>query len=143
MIWLVLTNKQAAFANDYPPVVTDKLREKGLIAPKPPARKSDIVRKVIALLVYAILFALLLRYVNGIDTFFGGAFTAYALWAIVDWYDFLVMDVLAAPFDKFYKESGVSAFDKSSVWFHFKGSLRGMLYGLAFAPITGLIIILI
>ena len=142
LIGLVLSKKQAAFVNDYPPVVTEKLRELGMIAQKPPARKKDILRKLIAVFVYAILFALLLRHVNGICTFWEGAVTAYGLWLVVDWYDFLVMDVLYASSDKFYRAAGVSGFEKTSVWFHFKGSLRGMLIGLAAAPIVGLLVML-
>lgn len=136
----MLSKKQAAFVNDYPPVVTDKLRELRLIAQKPPARKKDILRKLIAVVVYSILFALLLRHANGIHTFREGAVTAYGLWLVVDWYDFLVMDVLCASSDKFYRAAGVSGFEKNSVWFHFKGSLRGMLIGLVFAPIVGLLV---
>lgn len=33
-------NRQEVFTNDYPPVVTDKLRELRLIAEKPPAKKK-------------------------------------------------------------------------------------------------------
>lgn len=142
LIAIVLSKKQSAFVNDYPPVVTDKLRELGLIAQKPPARKQDILRKLIALIVYSVLFALLLRSVNGIHTFWEGALTAYGLWLVVDWYDFLVMDVLCASTDKFYKAAGVSGFERSSVWFHFRGSLRGMMIGLVFAPIVGLLVML-
>ena len=142
MIWLVLSQKQAAFVNDYPPVVTDKLRELGLIAKTPPARKTDILRKVLAVIIYSVLFALLLRCVNGIHTFMEGALTAYRLWLVVDWYDFLVMDVLCASTDKFYRAAGVSGFEKTSMWFHFKGSLRGMIIGLVFAPIVGLLVML-
>ena len=105
---IVTEKKREVFANDYPPVVTDKLREMGCIAEKPPVRKSDMIRKVIAMIIYAVLFALLLRYVNGITTFLEGALITYALWLVVDWYDFLVVDVLCAPFDKFYKMAGVS-----------------------------------
>ena len=143
MLELVTRSRREAFANDYPPVVTDRLRALGLIAPKPPAKKKDIIRKVIALLVYALLFALLLRYVNGVETFWEGAVTAYGLWLVVDWYDFLVVDILLAPFDKFYKASGVSAFDQSAVIFHFKGSLRGSVLGLIFAPIAGLLVVIL
>lgn len=142
LIVCVLGKKQAAFVNDYPPVVTDKLRELGLIAQKPPARKKDVFRKLIAVIVYSVLFALLLRYANGIRTFWEGALTAYGLWLVVDWYDFLVMDVLCASSDKFYRAAGVSGFERSSVWFHFKGSLRGMVIGLVFAPIVGLLVML-
>ena len=58
----------------------------------------------------------------------------------MNWYDFLVIDILMAPFDKFYKQAKVSAVEKSAVWFHFKAGLRGMILGLAFAPIVGLLV---
>ncbi|MGN1119062.1 MAG: hypothetical protein ACI4Q4_01815 [Oscillospiraceae bacterium] len=143
MIKIATAKQREAFANDYPPVVTEKLRQKGMIAEKPPTKKSDIIRKAIAIIIYAVLFALVLRYVNGITTFLNGALTAYALWLVVDWYDFLVIDVLLAPFDKFYKESGVSAFNKSAVGFHCKGSIKGMLIGIVFAPVVGGLVMLL
>ncbi len=89
------------------------------------------------------LFALVLRFVNGITTFLKAAVTAYLLWLVVDWYDFLVVDILMAPFDKFYKMAKVSPFEKSAVWFHFKGSVRGMVIGLVFAPVVGLLVMLL
>ena len=140
LIKLLSHNRQEVFTNDYPPVVTDKLRELGLIAEKPPAKKKDILRKLTAMVVFAILFALLMRYVNGIETFGEATLTVYGLWLVVDWYDFLVMDILLTPFDKFYQKSGVSAFDQSAVWFHFKGSLQGMVLGVFCALLVGLIV---
>ena len=140
LIKLISHNRQEVFTNDYPPVVADKLRQLGLIAEKPPAKKKDIIRKLTAMIVFALLFALLMRYVNGIETFGEAALTVYGLWLVVDWYDFLVMDILLAPFDKFYQKSGVSALDKSAVWFHFKGSLRGMILGIFCALLVGLIV---
>ena len=140
LIKLISHNRQEVFTNDYPPVVTDKLRQLGLIAEKPPAKKKDIIRKLTAMIVFAILFALLMRHVNGIEIFWEAALTAYGLWLVVDWYDFLVMDILLAPFDKFYQKSGVSVFDKAAVWFHFKGSLRGMVLGIICAVLVGLLV---
>lgn len=137
---LVAAQRREVFVNDYPPIVTEKLRALHLVAEKPPAKKSDILRKLIAMVVYAVLFGLLLRYVNGITTFSGAALAAYGLWLVVDWYDFLVVDILMAPFDKFYKLAQVSAVDKAAVWFHFKASVRGMILGLIFAPVVGLIV---
>lgn len=142
MVKIATTKKREAFVNDYPPVVADKLRKVGLIAEESPAKKTDIIRKLIAFIIFAVLFALPLRYINGIETFLEGMLTAYALWLVVDWYDFLVLDVLLAPFDKFYKVSGVSAFHKSAVWFHFKASLRGMVIGAVLSPIVGLLVML-
>ena len=140
MLELATAKRRESFVNDYPPVVTDKLRCMGLIAEKPPAKWSDVLRKLAALLLYGVLFALLLRHVNGIRTFWEGTLTAYGLWLVVDWYDFFVVDILLAPFDRFYRASGVHALDPSAVWFHFKGSLRGTMLGLVFAPIVGCLV---
>ena len=139
--------RREVFVNDYPPVVTEKLRALGIVAEKPPARKSDILRKLIAVvafaLVIALVIALALRHFNGITTFSRAALTAYLLWLVVDWYDFLVVDILMAPFDKFYRLAKVSPVEKSAVWFHCKASLRGMVLGLIFAPLVGLIVLLL
>ncbi|MBQ8616885.1 MAG: hypothetical protein IJ418_05155 [Clostridia bacterium] len=143
MLRIVMAGRQTAFVNDYPPVVTEKLRQLNLIAQKPPARKKDVIRKIIAVIVYAVAFALLLRYVNRIESFLPAMITAYGLWLAVAWYDFLVIDVLLAPFDKFYKASGVSAFEPSAVRFHFKASLRGTIIGLGFSPVVGLLVALL
>ena len=140
---ILCARRREVFTNDYPPVVTDKLRTLNVGGEKPPTRKSDIIRKLIAIIVYAVLFAVVLRFINGITTFSKAAVTAYLLWLVVDWYDFLVVDILLAPFDKFYKMAKVSPVERSAVWFHCKASLRGMLIGLVFAPVVGLIVMLI
>ena len=140
---VLCARRREIFVNDYPPVVTERLRERGLVAEKPPARKSDIVRKLIAVIVYAVLFALVLRYINGVTTFGKASATAYLLWLVVDWYDFLVIDILMAPFDKFYKLAKVSPVEKSAVLFHFRASVRGMVLGLVFAPVVGLLAVLL
>lgn len=138
MLEILCAKRREILTNDYPPVVTEKLRSLNIVSEKP--KKSDIIRKLIAVIIYAVLFAVVLRFVNGITTFLNAAVTAYLLWLVVDWYDFLVVDILLAPFDKFYKKAGVSPFETSAVWFHCKASMRGMLLGLVFAPIVGLIV---
>ena len=140
---LFCAGRREVMINDYPPIVTEKLRALHLVAEKPPAKKSDILRKLIAMIVYAVLFALVLRFVNGITTFLNGTLTAYFLWLVVDWYDFLVVDILMAPFDKFYKLAKVSPVEPSAVRFHFNGSVRGMILGLIFAPVVGLLVMLL
>ena len=142
LIKLATCKQQVAFTKDYPPVVTDKLRDKSLIAQKPPARKKDYIRKAVAMIVFAFLFALVLRHANGLDSFLPAALTAYGLWLVVDWYDCAVMDVLLAPFDKFYRLSGVSAFEPSAVKFHFLHSVYGMVLGLPVAVVAGLLVML-
>ena len=94
---LLAARRREVFINDYPPVVSEKLRDLNVVAETPPTKKSNIIRKVIAIIVYAVLFALVLRFINGITTFLCATLTAYLLWLVVDWYDFLVVDILFAP----------------------------------------------
>ena len=143
IVIIATRSRREAFVNDYPPVITENLRDMRMIAEKPTSGKSDIIRKLISIIIFAIIFALVLRFVNGISEFAEGALTAYLLWLVVDWYDFLVIDVLCAPFDKFYRAAKVSAFDRSAVWFHFKGSVKGMMIGIVFAPLVGLAVMIL
>lgn len=143
MLQIMCAKRREIFTNDYPPIVTEKLRSMNLVAEKPPTKKSDVIRKSIAVVIYAVLFALVLRFINGITTFLNAAATAYLLWLVVDWYDFFVVDILMAPFDKFYKMAKVSPIEKSAVWFHCKASLKGMIIGIVFAPVVGLIVMLL
>lgn len=142
MLEIMCAKKREIFTNDYPPVVIEPLRSLGIVQETPPTKKSDMIRKLIAMIIYAILFALVLYFINGITKFLNAMITAYLLWLVVDWYDFLVIDILLAPFDKFYKMAKVSPFEKSAVWFHFKGSVKGMIIGIVFAPVVGLIVML-
>lgn len=123
--------------------MTEKQRSLNIVSEKPPAKKSDIIRKLVAVIIYAVLFAVVLRFVNDITTFLSAVVTAYLLWLVVDWYDCLVVDILLVPFDKFYKMAKVSPLEKSAVWFHFKASMRGMALGLVFAPLVGLVVMIL
>ncbi len=68
--------------------------------------------------------------------------SAYTPWLVVDWYDFAVVDVLLALFDRFYQKSGVSAIGPSAVRFHFVHSVYGMALGLPVAVVAGLMVLL-
>lgn len=142
-IKLASTGRREAFENDYPPVVTQRLREQGLLATRPPSRRGDVIRKVVAFVVFSVLFALVLRHTNGIRTFEQAALTSYAIWFVVDWYDFLVVDIALAPLDPFYRAAGVSALDPSAVRFHFLASLRGLATGIPFALVVGALVTLL
>ena len=139
----VSAGRREVFLNDYPPVVTDKLRELHLVAEKPPAKKSDILRKGIAMIVYALLFALSCIGSTasrpsgrrpGPRMGCGSWWTGTIFWSWTSSWHW---------FDKFYKLAKVSPVEKSAVWFHFKASVRGMVLGLVVAPVVGLLVTLL
>ena len=84
--------------------------------------------------------ALALRRFNGITTFSQAALTAYLLWLVVDWYDFLAADILMAPFDGFCRLAKVSPVGKSAV-FLLRGQPPGHALGLIFAPLVRLTVL--
>lgn len=55
MLEIICAKRREVFTNDYPPVVIEKLRDMNIVSKKPPTKKSDIIRKVIAIIVYALL----------------------------------------------------------------------------------------
>ena len=91
-----------------------------------------------------VLLGLLVRYVNGCDTFWCGALTAYALWVVVNWFDAFVMDCLWFCHDKHFVIPGTEDMtaDYHDYWFHIKGALIGMLLGIPAALVAGIVAML-
>ena len=91
-----------------------------------------------------VLLGLLVKYVNGCTTFWGGFLTAYALWNVVNWFDAIVLDCLWFCHDPHFVIKGTEDMTKDyhDYWFHIKGSLIGMVLAIPSALIAGLIVIL-
>ena len=91
-----------------------------------------------------VLLGLLVRYVNGCTNFWGGAFTAYALWNVVNWFDALVLDCLWFCHDKHFVIPGTEDLKEAyhDYWFHIKGALIGMILGIPAALVAGILTII-
>lgn len=78
---------------NYPPSIIERCDELGLVdAGNLFCGAVFYTKKIVAMAVFGVLLGLLVRYVNGCDTFMCGALTAYALWVVVNWFDALVLD---------------------------------------------------
>jgi len=131
---------------NYPPAIIERCRTLGLVDDSNrPGGPAFYAKKIIALIVFGILLGLLVRYLNGIDSFWPGTLTAYALWCVVNWYDALVMDCVWFCHDKRFIIPGTG--DMTDAYhdyrFHIKGALIGMIIGIPAALIAGVIVILI
>ena len=102
------------------------------------------VKKIFAMMIFGVLLGLLVKYVNGCETFLCGALTAYALWVVVNWFDAIVLDCLWFCHDKHFVIPGTE--DMTAVyhdyWFHIKGALIGMLLGIPAALVAGVMVIM-
>ena len=126
--------------DDYPPAIRQRCVQLGLVsADRPALPPAVLARKAIACLAAAVLFGLMLVYINGLQTFWQGALTAYGLWLVVDWYDAFVIDCLWVCHSKRFLIPGtedlVSAYHDYG--FHIKMSGIGMVLGLPVCLLTG------
>ena len=96
-------------------------------------------KKIVAMLVFGILLGLLVRYINGCETFVSGALTAYALWVVVNWFDALVLDCIWFCHSKRFVIPGTEDMTDAyhDYWFYIRGALIGMLLGIPAALVAG------
>ena len=130
---------------NYPPAIIERCQSLGLVNEgNRPGGVVYYAKKGIAMVLFGVLLGLLVRYVNGCTTFWGGALTAYALWCVVNWFDAFVLDCLWFCHDKHYvipgTEDMVDAYH--DYWFHIKGGFIGMLLAIPAALVAGVVTIL-
>lgn len=127
---------------DYPPAIRKKCIELGLIEDrKTRFTKSDYIRKGIAVILFAIVFAFVLSKFNGADTFLKGFGISYLIWFIIDWYDALVLDCIWFCHSKKVRIPGTEDMKEYKDYlFHIKQSFIGMLLGLPVCLLTGLFV---
>ena len=131
---------------NYPPAIINRCRSLGLVNDSNrPGGAVFYVKKITAMIIFGTLLGLLVRYINGCDTFWSGFLTAYALWVVVNWWDAIVMDCLWFCHDKHFIIPGTEDMvkDYHDYWFHIRGALIGMLLGIPAALAAGLITIIL
>ena len=117
---------------DYPPAIREKCIELGLIEKREQRfTRADIIRKGMALVVFVIAFAFVLKYFNGADTFREGFRDSYMIWLIIDWYDALALDCIWFCHSRRIRIPGTESMKEYKDYlFHIKQSFIGMILGL-------------
>lgn len=130
---------------DYPPAIQKKCIELRLIEDrKKRFTKADYIRKGAALIVFAVLFAVVLRKFNGADTFLEGFGISCLIWFIIDWYDALVLDCIWFCHSKKARIPGTEDIaEYRDYLFHIRQSCIGMLLGLPACLLTGLFMMML
>ena len=127
---------------NYPPAIIERCDRLGLVdASNRPGGVTFYAKKIVAMVVFGVLLGVLVRCVNGCHGFWQGAWTAYALWVVVNWFDALILDCLWFCHDKHFVIPGTEDMTKDyhDYWFHIKGALIGMLLGIPAALVAGII----
>jgi len=144
LIFFLMHKNPLNMIHDYPPAIQDKVRELGLINDQQKGySKTDIIRKVVAIIVFGLVLAFAVYKFNGADTFIKGFLYSYLLWNVIDWWDAIVIDCIWFCHSKKVVIPGTEGMKEYKDYlFHIKGSLKGMLFGIPACLIVGMLVLL-
>ena len=130
---------------NYPPKIQERVKALDEYKDKIPTNENKIAAKLIASVIILAIACVVVRFVNGCDTFLDGFINAFILWSVVNLYDAIVLDCIWFCHDKQFVFKGTEDMTKEyhDYWFHIKGSLIGEILGLVICLIVGLIVSLI
>ena len=127
---------------NYPPKIQERVKLMEEYKDKIPTQKNKIVAKSIASLVIIIILNLILKYINGYNSFIEGFKYCFLLWTIVNLYDVIIMDIMWFCHDKRFVFIGTEdMFDEyHNYWFHIKGFFVGEILALFISFIVGIVL---
>ena len=127
---------------NYPPKIIERVKSLKEYKDKIPTNKNKIVAKVAASIIFLIIICVILRYVNGYETFIESFGYGFLLWTIVNLYDAIVLDIIWFCHDKHFVFKGTEDMisEYHNYWFHIKGFFIGEALALIICSLAGLII---
>ena len=130
---------------DYPPAICQRCIALKLTGERTGRfSKKDIVKKIAAVIVMALVPAFIMVKVNKADTFIDGALYSYILWLSITWYDAIVLDCIFFCHSEKVKIPGTEDMPEYKDYlFHIKQSCIGSLLGVPVCLAVGLFVSLI
>ena len=127
---------------NYPPNIQERVKSLEEYKDQIPTQENKIAAKLGASVLFVIILALLLRYVNGYRTFKEAFLYGFLLWTVVNLYDALVLDILWFCHDPHFVFKGTEDMvkDYHDYWFHLKGFFIGEGLALVVCALAGLVV---
>ena len=127
---------------NYPQNIQERVKSLDAYKNQIPTQKNKIAAKCVASVLFIVIIALILRFVNGYTTFLPAFGYGFLLWTIVNLYDLIVLDIIWFCHDPRFVFKGTEDMveDYHDYWFHFKGFLIGEALALVVCAIAGLIV---
>lgn len=128
---------------DYPPEIIKRCVELKII-PERKTRftKKEIIKKVIAFILFVAILAFIVYKFNGANTFMQGFINSYIIWLSVCWYDALILDCIFFCNVKRFRIPGTEDMKEYKDYlFHIKGSIRGSIIGILACVLVGLLVL--
>ena len=127
---------------NYPPRIQERVKSLKEYKNKIPTENNKISAKIGASVLFLIIICVILRYINGYETFIESFGYGFLLWTIVNLYDLVVLDIIWFCHDKYFILKGTEDMvdEYHNYLFHFKGFLIGEGLGLIICLLSGIII---
>lgn len=138
----IMSKKPIATLYNYPPKVQEKVKSIKEYQDKIPTTKNKILAKLLVSIGIIVLVSLILRYINGYETFIEGFGYSTLIWTIVNAYDVFIIDICWFCHSPKFIFKGTEDIIKEyrNYWFHIKEGLIGQLIGTIICLIIGLIV---
>ena len=130
---------------NYPPKIQERVMSLEEYKNDIPTQKKKIYVKLLASLIIIIVISLIMKYINGYNTFLTGFKNSFIIWSIINWYDAIVLDCMWFCHSKQFIIKGTEDMEGEyhNYWFHIKGSIIGEIIGLFVCLIVGMIVSLL
>ena len=138
----IMSRKPINTLYNYPPKIQERVKSWDEYKDKIPTEKNKISAKIGASIIFLIIICVVLRYINGYETFLESFGYGFLLWTIVNLYDAIVLDIIWFCHDKHFIIKGTEDMidEYLNYWFHIKGFFIGELLALVICALAGLII---
>ena len=127
---------------NYPPKIQERVKTLKQYKDKIPTQENKITKKILASIIFLIIICIVLRYINGYQTFIESFKNGFLLWTIVNLWDAIVLDIIWFCHDKHFVLKGTEDMidEYHNYWFHIKGFIIGEALALIICTLAALII---
>ena len=91
---------------NYPPKIQERVKSLDEYKDKIPTQENKVAAKLGASVIFLAILYVVLRYINGYETFIESFGYGFLLWTIVNLYDVVVLDIIWFCHDKFFVFKG-------------------------------------
>ena len=138
----IISREPIKIIYNYPPKIQERVKSIEEYKNSIPTKENKITIKLLACFVFLIIISLILRYINGYETFIESFKYGFLLWTIVNLYDAIVLDIIWFCHDKHYIIKGTEDMKEEyhNYLFHIKGFFIGEGLALIICFLAGIII---
>lgn len=141
MVYIMSRNPIKTLYN-YPPKIQERVMSLDEYRDQIPTKKNKVVAKVGASLLFVVILALILRFINGYTTFLQAFGYGFLLWTIVNAYDAIVLDIIWFCHDPQFVFKGTEDMvdEYHNYWFHIKGFFIGEVLAIVVCALAGVVV---